>query len=259
MRFGLSTIIYNLEFLELTKTKKDLEKLYLSYIDLTRKIALKHGFKVVEVFALFDNAYEILPPIIKQIKDRIGVFDEITFHTPLSFMSIKATQKSIMIGKKLGAKKIIIHPHYSPLAAGSKQSKTKDILELIKFCKKQDLIPCMENLPSESPEFNRPEEFDVLVKKGAYLTVDVGHAVTVNVNPVSFLERFGDKVKHVHLQDNVPGMPDRHLAIGDGELDYMKFMSKLEEMEYDGFVILELLSEEDVIKSLKRLKKFVKF
>jgi len=97
------------------------------------------------------------------------------------------------------------------------------------------------------------------VKKGAYLTVDTGHAATVNIDPVSFLERFGKKVRHVHLQDGLVGMPDDHHALGNGDVDYVKFLNKLEEMKFKDFVILELVSEEDVIKSLNRLKKFVRF
>lgn len=259
MRFGLSTIVYELEFRKLIKMTEGLEKLYLAYIDLATKLALKQGFKIIEVSCLFDNPHEILPPILKQIKDKIKVFEQVTYHTPIRFISVKAMKESILIGKKIGAKKIVIHPHFLGLTPGFKESKPKETLELISFCKKRGLIPCLENLPTEVPKYNRPEEFDYLVKKGAYLTVDTGHAATVNVDPVSFLERFGKKVKHVHLQDGLVGMPDVHYALGDGEVDYVKFLNKLEEMNFKDFVILELLSEEAVIKSLNRLKKFIKF
>jgi len=163
-------------------------------------------------------------------------------------------KKCIIIGKKLGAKKIVIHPHFLGLTPGFKKSKPEEILELVSFCKKQGLIPCLENLPSEVPKYNRPEEFDFFVKKGAYLTVDTGHAATVNVDPITFLDRFGKKVKHIHLQDGLVGMPDIHYALGDGSVDYVKFLNKLKEMKFEDFIILEFLSEDTVIKSLKRLK-----
>ena len=176
----------------------------------------------------------------------------------LKTLKVETMKECIMIGKKLGAKKIVIHPYF-PRLPRFKESKTEDILELIKFCKKQDLIPCLENLPSEVPKYNRPEEFDFFVKKGAYLVIDTGHAATVNVDPVSFLERFGKKVKHIHLQDGIVGMPDEHYALGDGNVDYVKFLNKLEKIKFEDFVILEFLSEENVIESMNRLKKFIKF
>lgn len=253
MKFGLSIVVYDLEFRELIEKTKDLEKLYLAFIDSAAKLASKLGFKIIEIYGLFDNPHEILPPILKQIKDRIKVFEGITYHTPIRFISVEAMKECIMIGKKLGAKKIVLHPYFLGLTPGFRQSKPEEILELISFCKKQGLIPCLENLPSEIPKYNRPEEFDFLVKKGACLTVDTGHAATVNVDPVAFLDRFGKKVKHIHLQDGLAGMPDEHYALGDGNMDYMKFLNRLEEIKFEDFVILEFLSEEDVIKSLKRL------
>ncbi len=257
MKFGLSTVAYEPEFRELAKKAKNLEKLYLKYMDLSVKLTLKCGFKVIEVSGLFDNPHEILPPILKQIKNKVKVFKQVTYHTPIRFISVKAMKECIMIGKKLGAKKIVIHPYF-PRLPGFKESKPEEILELIEFCKKQNLIPCLENLPLEVPKYNRPEEFDFFVKKGAYLTVDTGHAAVVNVNPISFLDKFEKKVKHIHLQDGIVGMHDNHYALGDGNVNYMKFLNKLEEMKFKDFVILEFLSEENVIKSLNRLKKFIK-
>lgn len=266
MRFGLSTVVYEPEFLELAKLTKDLEGLYLNYIDLATKFALKCGFKIIEVSGLFDNPHEILSPILNQIKQKIKIFDQISFHTPIRFISVEAMKKCIIIGKKLGAKKIVIHPDFFPahpdrLPPSKRflQNRPEEILELISFCKKQGLIPCIENMPFEMPKYNMPEELDFFVKNGAYLTIDTGHAAIVGIDPVSFLERFGKKVKHVHLQDGLVGMPDRHYAIGDGHLNYVKFLNKLGKMKFDSFVILELTSEQDVIKSINRLKKFIKF
>jgi len=266
MKFGISTVVYEPEFRELAKKTKNLQGLYLKYIDLATKFTLKHGFKIIEVSGLFDNPHEIVPPIIKQIKDKIKVFDEISFHTPIRFISVEAMKECILIGKKLKAKKIVIHPDFFPANPDKlppskriPRNKPEEILELISFCKKQGLIPCLENMPSEMPKYHKPEEFDFFVKKGAYLTVDTGHAATVNVDPVSFLDRFGKKVKNIHLQDGLVGMPDIHYALGDGKVDYIRFLNKLEEMKFKDFVILELLSEKNAIKSLNRLKNFIEF
>jgi sugar phosphate isomerase/epimerase len=255
MRFGLSILVYERKFGELVKKTKDLEKLCLDYVDLATKLALKLGFKIIEVPYPYYIPHEILLSVLDQIKEKIKIFEQISYHTPIKFKSLESMKESIILGKKLGAKKIVIHPYFLSLTPGFKESKPEEILELISLCKKQGLIPCLENLPSEIPIYNRPEEFDFFVKKGAFLTVDTGHAATVNIDPVAFLDRFGDKVKHIHLQDAIVGMPDEHYALGDGDLDYVKFLDKLEEMKFKDFVILEFLSEETAVKSLKILKK----
>jgi len=167
MRFGLSTTVNDLEFRQLTGTSKDIEKLYLRYINLAVNFALKCGFKIIEVFSYLNNGHEVLPPILKQIKDKIKVFDEVSFHAPLRLISIRAMKECILIGKKLGAKKIVLHPDYLPVTPDRLlpsqrilRNKPEEMLKLISFCKKHGLIPCLENMPSEMPKYNRPEEFD---------------------------------------------------------------------------------------------------
>jgi sugar phosphate isomerase/epimerase len=261
MKFGLSTIVYEGEFLDLAKRIKDLAKLYLRYIDLAVNFALKCNFKIIEVSGLYNNPHEILPPILGQIKEKIKPFDEISYHAPIRFISLEAMKKCILLGKKLGAKKIVLHPDFLPASPKVLPShmrysigKPLDIIKLVSFCKKHNLVPCVENMPSEMPAYNKPEDFDYFVKKGAFLTVDIGHAATVGIDPVTFVERFGKKVRHVHLQDGLFGMPDEHYALGDGIVDYVKFIKKLKEIEFNDILILELVSKGDVIKSLNRIK-----
>ena len=265
MKLGVSTTIHELKFRNLVYVTKDPQKLFLTYIDLSIDFAKRHGFKLIEVFSLFDNMHEVVPPILEQVKDRIKDFDEISFHAPMRFISLKTMKKSILVGKKLGAKKIVIHPDFPPAypdgleSSWSFRNKPKEIVELISFCNEKGLIPCIENMPTEMPKYNKPEEFDFFVKNGGYLTLDTGHAVTVNIDPIAFLDRFGEKVRHIHLQDGFVGKPDKHYAIGNGELDYVKLFDKLQEMKFEDLIMLELISEEQVITSLNRLKKIIEF
>jgi sugar phosphate isomerase/epimerase len=261
MKFGLSTIVFEGKFLDLAKKEKNLTKLYLKYIDSAVKFALKCNFDIIEVSGLYNNPHEILLPILGQIKEKIKPFKEISFHAPIRFVSVEAMKKCILLGKKLGAKKIVLHPDFLPASPRVLPShmrysigKPLNIVELVSFCKKHNLIPCVENMPSEMPVYNKPEDFDFFVKKGAFLTVDTGHAVTVGIDPIKFLERFGKKVRHVHLQDGLFGMPDEHYALGDGIVDYKKFIKRLEEIGFKDIIILELVSKRDVIKSLSRIK-----
>jgi sugar phosphate isomerase/epimerase len=182
---------------------------------------------------------------MNKIKQKIDVFDEVTFHLPYSSTSFIETKKTIEIAESLGIKLFVLHPNLS----------REEIISLITFCKGNGLVLCLENMPLEQADYHEPKEFDYFVEKGGFLTLDTGHAVVCGIDPLIFVERFKDKIKHVHLQDGLKGKPDMHYAIGNGELDYANFLKKMKEIDYKGIIMLELVSEEDVKISMERIRK----
>jgi sugar phosphate isomerase/epimerase len=255
MKFGVSSVIYESKFIDLAKRTKQLDKLYLEYVDAIVNFALKHKFKIIELSGFLENISDILPSITDEIEKRIEPFEEVSFHLPIKFRSIEETKVSIRALKELGVKIIVYHPDYMHFLFKTDEERKENILELISFCKKHGLMLCLENLPLEVNKFHRPEEFDFYIKKGAFFVLDTGHAVICGLDPILFLDRFKNKVKNIHLQSGFRGKPDKHYAIGNGEFDYMSFFKKLKDMEYDGLVILELLSEKTVLDSINQLKK----
>ena len=254
MRFGISSVIYESEFIGLAKKTKELDKIYLKYVDAIVGFALKHKIRIIELSGFLENISEVLPSITDEIKKKIEPFEEVSFHLPIKFRPIEETKKSILAVKEIGGRVIVYHPDYMFQPFKTEEEREQNILELISFCKKHDLMLCLENLPLEVKKFHTPEEFDFYIEKGAFFTLDTGHAVICGFNPVSFLERFEDKVKNIHLQSGFRGKKDEHYAIGDGEFDYMNFFKKLKEIEYDGLLTLELLSEKTALDSINQLK-----
>jgi sugar phosphate isomerase/epimerase len=255
MRFGISSVIYESKFINLAKKTKELDKLYLKYVDAIVDFALKHKFRNIELSGFLKNISDVLPLLVNDIKKKLKPFDEVSFHLPIKFRPIEETKTSIKAIKEIGGKIIVYHPEYMFQPFDTEEERKENILELVSFCKKHGLILCLENLPLEVKKFHRPEEFDFYIKKGAFFTLDTGHAVICGLDPISFLERFGKKVKNIHLQSGFIGMPDEHYAIGDGDFDYMSFFKKLKEIKYNGLLTLELLSEKTVLDSIDQLKK----
>lgn len=255
MRFGISSVIYESEFISLSKKTKELDKLYLKYVDAIVKFALKQKFKIIELSGLLNNISEVLPSLVGEIKKKIEPFKEVSFHVPIRLRPVEETKKTILAVKELGGKVIVYHPDYRTPPFRTEEEREENILELISFCKKNGLMLCLENLPLEVKKFHAPEEFDFYIKKGAYFTLDTGHAVICGLDPGSFLDRFGDKVKNIHLQSGFRGKPDKHYAIGNGEFDYMSFFKKLKDVGYDELLILEMLSEKTTLDSINQLKK----
>lgn len=118
---------------------------------------------------------------------------------------------------------------------------------------------CVENLEDSVLEFALP----LVEKIGTSICLDVGHLAWQGGDPLGFLAEHGDRVREVHLHDAVraatggrAGVQD-HLALGQGHVDYTAFLSKLEEIDYEGAVILELNTREDLEESLCQVRSFL--
>ncbi|HOG45995.1 MAG TPA: sugar phosphate isomerase/epimerase family protein, partial [Anaerolineae bacterium] len=76
-----------------------------------------------------------------------------------------------------------------------------------------------------------------LVNLGVVL--DNGHAHVVGESAVQAVHMLGDRLFHVHLDDN-NGKRDQHLIPGDGSFDFQPFMHALRAVGYEGFISAEL-------------------
>jgi sugar phosphate isomerase/epimerase len=77
------------------------------------------------------------------------------------------------------------------------------------------------------------------------LTLDLGHAelLTKENTSFGFLENCFDRIKHMHLHDNLGGGSpgdDLHLPVGEGRIDFQKIFDKLHAVNYKGTMTLEL-------------------
>jgi sugar phosphate isomerase/epimerase len=112
----------------------------------------------------------------------------------------------------------------------------------------------VENLHRNEALFREPEEFESFVRKGIGMTLDTVHAYVSGVNPVDFITRYGKKITEVHLTDGIASDSYAHYAVGTGMVDCIAVLQKLEEIGYDGRIILEVNSQEALIQSKMFLK-----
>jgi sugar phosphate isomerase/epimerase len=70
------------------------------------------------------------------------------------------------------------------------------------------------------------------------VVMDFSHLVASGTDPVHFVQRFGDRIRHVHLRDAVPG--DINLSIGNGNVDFAAGILALQKDSYPGHYALEL-------------------
>lgn len=70
------------------------------------------------------------------------------------------------------------------------------------------------------------------------LICDVSHIVASGSTPREFVERFGPRIRHVHIRDAEPGYI--HHSVGKGQVDFPDTVAALAEIGYAGKFSLEL-------------------
>ena len=135
--------------------------------------------------------------------------------------------------------------------------KTSLLRYIIEKAADFEITVCLENLSETASHMAAP--FTDLPHLN--LTLDVGHAqLLTEVNTsYAFIERYPERIKHVHLHDNRGGdsyRDDLHLIPGEGIVDFEKVFQKLKAMDYDRTITLELIPSE-IDKCLRPVKELL--
>lgn len=69
------------------------------------------------------------------------------------------------------------------------------------------------------------------------ITVDTGHFTASEVDQVAFVQRFADRIRHLHLKDQVG---TKTVPFGEGQTPNAAVLRELESRGYDGYASLEL-------------------
>lgn len=118
---------------------------------------------------------------------------------------------------------------------------------------------CVENL--EDALFDRI--LPVLEVMGTGFCLDVGHLAGRGQDAPAFWSRHRGRIREVHLHDveqlpAVQGGPVRdHLALGQGQVDYIALLQELERSGFEHPVILEVNRREDLVQSVAAIEMFL--
>jgi len=209
--------------------------------------------------------------IIREISKsrRLGLtvhapFADVNIASPVySFRRVvlKRLKRSMRLASQLGAAFWVFHPglktgvsHFYP--GEDWKLNLRSIRELLDEANRNGLKITIENTPEPFPfilksvnDFTR--FYEDLGDADLGLTLDIGHA-NVNGQIHDFIERFSERLVHVHASDN-KGNFDSHLGIGEGNIEWTKVAKSLKRIEYQGIIIVE--SEEKVEQSIQKLSK----
>lgn len=279
-QFGVSTSLCTGEVRKLARGvgRPAAEQLlggYLSLLDNFARFVLENGFAAIEIeFGFSIIGAELLLPLASELRAIIRLFRIVSCHLPLGEVNIAAlhsgmrseaiaeTKRHIDLCGELAISKLVMHPgcfgatpdRYSLLEKHTRQIAEQSVFEIASYAKKKNMELSIENLHRSEALFRMPEEFEPFVRKGIGMTLDTVHAFVSGVNPLDFIARFGGKITEVHLTDGVESDSYAHYPLGTGMVDCIAVLRRLQEIGYDGRIILEVSSRDALIQSKKFLQ-----
>jgi sugar phosphate isomerase/epimerase len=205
--------------------------------------------------------------------------DASSLNEPVRQTSVDCLRRAIKLTQPVEVTTYVLHlwgtttAEIATLLAGSAQREAvfvglmaqagRSLAEVCDLLDPRDL--CVENL--EAPSFD--VALPLVEQHGASICLDVGHLAYEygsedgSGDALDFLARHGDRVREVHLHDfvsvSVGGRTQTrdHLPLGRGQMDTVPFLRRLEEMDFEGAVILEVNSQPDLEESLEQVRSFL--
>ena len=242
------------------------------------ELAKKAGFDEIEICP--DSRFDTQDPgYIKKLSRGYSI-KVVSLHYMMEFFGVwgdykERIDKSIDLAKKLGAKFLVVHSwEYSDkvyvdwiIKNQSKISaKAAPVKIVFENSTKSYLPEDPKKLMSDNFKAENMMQFENVL-------MDTSHVATTKLDIVDFYNKLKDKIKYIHfsdsdykLRDDRPNsIEDRHLAPGKGKLPLKEFLRNLKKSDYKGIISIELLpssigaelGEKEVVKNLKRAKKFV--
>jgi sugar phosphate isomerase/epimerase len=125
------------------------------------------------------------------------------------------------------------------------ESKRDILKRMVEKADEHQVTVCIENLSEEARDLE-PAFHEI---PSLMMTLDLGHGELLceKNRSLGFIEKFPERIKHVHLHDNRGGSShtdDLHLPPGEGVIDFKGLFEALGRIHYDRTVTLELKPHE---------------
>jgi len=185
---------------------------------------------------------------------------EFTVHAPFADINIaspnpvlrrvmlKRLEKSLGYARQLRCRQWVFHSGWKSGVSEfypnlDWQLNLRSVRTLLAIAKKLGVEISMENTPE--PFYflvKRMQDFALFYSEldsdgDLGITLDIAHANT-NQQVFGFIEKFADKIVHVHISDN-EGKYDSHRGIGYGKIDWNAVAKALKNINFKGIVMLE--------------------
>jgi sugar phosphate isomerase/epimerase len=156
----------------------------------------------------------------------------------------KQMAASFEVAAELGAALVVMHSCWPP-PSFRKYGNWDNLNHIREFIAKMGEIASNLGLPITIENVYEPEPSllrDIITDIDApniKLCLDTGHANIKSAIPLNeWVKVYGANLAYLHLHDN-NGKKDRHMALGEGSIDFGGFFDSLWETQYDGLLCIE--------------------
>jgi len=195
--------------------------------------------------------------------------DIASMNEPIRLASLESIRAAIELLRPVHVESYVIHPwgattaqiatvlkhpvQQGPLLAAALAQCERSLARLCDWLEPARL--CLETVEAPAFDFVLP----LVERYNVSICLDVGHMVWQGGGELAFLERHAGRIGEIHLHDarrESAGEHERlvdHLPLGEGQIDYLALLRKLQEIGFAGAVILELNDRAALEKSLARI------
>lgn len=231
------------------------------------KIAKDCGLDLIEFILDFNDVEE--NPLLKKdgvneiiaVSQKTGVATQTIcadyfMEAPLHSDNLSVAMKSFQILELLleAARKLEVTDIIIPCVDQS-SLKTQDAVD--RFVRQiLKVIPIIErkniNLSLETDLAPKPfiKLLDKLNSENIRINYDIGNSAALGYDSDEELAAYGDKISDIHIKDRMLG--GGPVMLGEGNADFLKFFSKLEEFNYKGPFIMQAYRDEEGVEIFKK-------
>lgn len=167
--------------------------------------------------------------------------------TQIRIDSIMYIKDTIELAARLGAPVVNISPghtmHDQDLDNGW-ELLAQSLIQICDFCSHYNVLLAIEpSYKYDTDLINTTiQALDMIDQLGCDnlgVSFNTGHAFIVGEDTSTALENLGDRLFHVHINDN-DGKQDQHLIPGHGQYDFLSMINDLQAIQFDGFLTADL-------------------
>lgn len=188
----------------------------------------------------------------------------ISCHHEVNQASISILRKAAEISKLIGVKLITCHAGAYPAFYSKNDALETFVKNWSKLVFDRNFF-ALENIsPKSNTTISFPTDIVSLrtIKKllpELKITLDIGHLIQANESLESieglFID-YGKDIINIHLHDAITGK-NGHLPLGSGDLKLNWFFELLKKYNYNGYINLEALNNDDVLNSWSKIVSFI--
>ena len=213
------------------------------------------GYRAVELAALSaDRHLDVTAwdaPRLRALLDAHGLALAAVYPAPVNTMtapdydrSMAYVRRAIDLAADVGCRRIVFTPIHFPREAVDYPRIAAACLELAAHVGDRDVVICLEN--HHNFPLSTADDYERLFAhlgddRRVGITVDTGHFTASGVDVPALIDRWRDRVYHVHLKDHVGA---RSVPFGAGRTDNAAAVARLRAVGYAGYASVELEVED---------------